>query len=126
MLKYLIPALILASGLTAAPEKHVRVVLDVSQSMRGTRSAPANDPSGHALLSVALLHDLARYELGPDGSFKVLPFDIPVSAVSGCPGPVPRSASGSWIRCPPVVISVPRNSRSKLSVTVGSPGSSIT
>ena len=85
----------LAAPLTAAPEKHVRVVLDISQSMRGTKSAPANDPSGHALLAVSLLYDLARYELGPDGSFQLLPFDVPPA--TACPGAVPRSASGAWI-----------------------------
>lgn len=85
----------IALELSAAPEKHVRVILDISQSMRGTRTDPANDPSGHALISVGLLYDLARYELGPDGSFRVLPFDVPASAK--CPSSVPRTVTGSWI-----------------------------
>ncbi|MBL8214164.1 MAG: VWA domain-containing protein [Bryobacterales bacterium] len=73
----------------------MRIILDTSQSMRGTRTEPANDPSGHALISVALLHDLARYELGPDGTFKVMPFDE--SPVSKCAETVPRNIAVPWL-----------------------------
>ena len=57
--------LLYSIALIGAPEKHVRVIVDTSISMRGTRTEPANDPSGYALISTAMLYDLARYELGP-------------------------------------------------------------
>ncbi|MCG8460906.1 MAG: VWA domain-containing protein [Holophagales bacterium] len=48
--------------------EHVRVVLDVSKSMRKT------DPGGLAKLSTVLLYDLANPDLSLDDSFEVLPF----------------------------------------------------
>ena len=87
--------LLAAATVWAAPEKHVRVIVDTSISMRGTRTQPANDPSGLALISTAMFYDLARYELGPDGSFKVRTFDE--GAGGGCPGSVPRTANSPWI-----------------------------
>nr|QEO74108.1 hypothetical protein [uncultured bacterium] len=58
-------------GLAAAPaaaDGHVRVVLDLSQSMQG------NDPGRMALLSTVLLHDLARPNSTRGDTFKVIPF----------------------------------------------------
>src|SRR5215471_18627056 len=87
--------LVCAAGLAAAPERHVRIVLDISQSMRGTKTDPANDPSGLALLSSVMLYDLAGFELGVDGTFKLLPFDL--GSGPGCPGAVPKTVTGDWI-----------------------------
>jgi hypothetical protein len=94
MKKLVTIALLTAAALSAAPEKHVRVILDISQSMRGTRTDPANDPSGFALVATTMLYDLARYDLGPDGTFKVRTFDVP--ADTRCPGSVPRTAAAPW------------------------------
>ncbi|MEO1082832.1 MAG: hypothetical protein AAFY88_01180, partial [Acidobacteriota bacterium] len=52
----------------SAAGEHVRVVLDVSKSMRAT------DPGGLARLSTVLLYDLARPQTTLDDSFEVLPF----------------------------------------------------
>jgi hypothetical protein len=90
----LIAWLLAAAVVWAAPEKHVRVIVDTSISMRGTRTQPANDPSGLALISTAMFYDLARYELGPDGTFKVRTFE---AGSGGCPGSVPRSANSPWL-----------------------------
>lgn len=60
---------LLAGAVTAGAAEHVRVVLDVSSSMA------ANDPGRLALLSTALLHDLARPNPSLGDSFEVLPFD---------------------------------------------------
>src|SRR5262252_4692474 len=87
--------LLYSIALFGAPEKHVRVIVDTSISMRGTRTDPANDPSGYALISTSMLYDLARYELGPDGTFKVRTFDV--GGGSSCPASVPRSTSGAWL-----------------------------
>lgn len=57
----------LACPLTAAT--HVRVILDVSGSMR------QNDPGQRALLATLLLHDLAAANPTLGDSFEVLPFD---------------------------------------------------
>ncbi len=84
-----------AATMAAAPERHVRIVLDTSQSMRGTRSEPANDPSGLALISTAMFYDLAGFELGVDGTFKLRTFDA--GSGSGCPSSVPKTATGDWI-----------------------------
>jgi hypothetical protein len=87
--------LLTAATAYAAPERHVRVIIDTSISMRGTRSEPANDPSGMAKLSTAMLYDLARFELGPDGSFKVLTFDKDLP--SPCPSGIPSKVSSLWM-----------------------------
>src|SRR5437764_5868918 len=91
----LLSCLVWSGALLGAPEKHVRVIVDTSISMRGTRTEPANDPSGYALISTAMLYDLARYELGPDGTFKVRTFDV--GGGSTCPGSVPRTTNGAWL-----------------------------
>ena len=57
----------LAAG-PAAAAHHVRVVLDLSQSMR------SNDPGRLAVLSVLLLHDLAQPNSTMGDSFDVIPF----------------------------------------------------
>lgn len=64
---------ILLAGLIATPAlaaRHVRVVLDLSQSMQ------RNDPGRLAILSTALLHDLARPNTTTGDSFEVIPFDL--------------------------------------------------
>jgi hypothetical protein len=55
---------------------HLRVVLDLSQSMsRGGPGGKGRDPNRLALLATSLLYDLARPSLGADGTFAVIPFD---------------------------------------------------
>jgi len=87
-------ALACCGGLEAALERHVRIVLDTSQSMRGTRIEPANDPSGLALISTAMFYDLAKYELGADGTFKLHTFES--GGPGHCPSSVPKSVSSPW------------------------------
>src|SRR5206468_2674071 len=91
----MLACLLCAQVVCAATEKHIRVIVDTSISMRGTRTEPANDPSGLALISTAMLYDLARYELGPDGTFKVRTFEAGPAAT--CPGSVPLSANSPWL-----------------------------
>src|SRR5438132_14268518 len=95
VLAAMMSCLVYSIALVGAPEKHVRVIVDTSISMRGTRTEPANDPSGLALISTAMLYDLARYELGPDGTFKVRTFEAGPAAT--CPGSVPLSANSPWL-----------------------------
>jgi len=54
----------------AAPPRHVRVVLDLSQSMR------TNDPGRLAVLSTKLLHDLTQPNTSIGDTFEVIPFDL--------------------------------------------------
>jgi hypothetical protein len=63
----------LCLALFAAPahaSRDIRVVLDLSRSMR------ANDPGRLAILSTLLLHDLARPNPSLGDSFEVIPFDL--------------------------------------------------
>nr|VFJ49850.1 MAG: hypothetical protein BECKDK2373C_GA0170839_10276 [Candidatus Kentron sp. DK] len=60
--------LILIAG-GAMAENHVRVILDLSQTMRG------NDGNRNAVLSTLLLHDLVAPNTDGGDSFAVLPFD---------------------------------------------------
>lgn len=63
----------LAIVMLAAPMPaavHVRVVLDLSQSMK------ANDPGRMAILSTILLHDLTAPNTTRDDTFEVIPFDL--------------------------------------------------
>ncbi len=62
-------ALVLALPAGGA-SRDIRVVLDLSQSMR------ANDPGRMAILSTVLLHDLARPNTTTGDSFDVIPFDL--------------------------------------------------
>ncbi|MDQ3281415.1 MAG: VWA domain-containing protein [Acidobacteriota bacterium] len=62
--------LLLAASARADVHSHVRVVLDLSQSMR------RNDPGRLAILSTMLLHDLARPNSTRGDSFRVIPFDL--------------------------------------------------
>ncbi|ASF47638.1 vWA domain-containing protein [Methylovulum psychrotolerans] len=58
-----------------SPRKHIRVVLDLSKSMRlGPPYGQGNDPGGMAILSTLLLYDLTRPDIGLHDSFKVIPF----------------------------------------------------
>lgn len=61
--------LALAAAGPAAAGDHVRVVLDVSGSMK------KNDPGRLAILSTLLLYDLAAPNPTLDDSFEILPFD---------------------------------------------------
>ena len=59
----------------ATPRHHIRVILDLSKSMRnGPPNGEGNDPGGMAILSTLLLYDLARPDIGMRDSFKVIPF----------------------------------------------------
>lgn len=58
----------------AEPGKHVRVILDISKSMRDTTTARGNDPKRLAKLSAILLFDLTRPNSRID-TFKVFPFE---------------------------------------------------
>ncbi|MFL6244785.1 MAG: vWA domain-containing protein [Thermoanaerobaculia bacterium] len=71
MRRFLIGCLLLGATLpaaAAAARRHVRVVLDLSQSMK------QNDPGRLAVLSTILLHDLAAPRSGD--TFRVVPFDL--------------------------------------------------
>ncbi|HEX2835303.1 MAG TPA: vWA domain-containing protein [Thermoanaerobaculia bacterium] len=73
MRRLLIGVLVLAfsdRAFASRPVRHVRVVLDLSQSMR------TNDPGRLAILSTILLHDLADPNQGKGDSFTVVPFDL--------------------------------------------------
>lgn len=66
-------ALILLAGCLALrgaekPKKHIRVILDTSQSLRGT------DPSGYVKLATALLYDLSWQTLDEQDTFKIVRF----------------------------------------------------
>jgi hypothetical protein len=67
-------ALSFAFAMLAAPagarQVHVRIVLDLSQSMR------TNDPGRMAILSTLLLHDLAAPNTTRGDTFEVIPFDF--------------------------------------------------
>ncbi len=67
-------ALSFAFAMLAAPlwarQVHVRVVLDLSASMK------ANDPGRMAILSTLLLHDLAAPNTTRGDTFDVIPFDL--------------------------------------------------
>ncbi|PZN84565.1 MAG: hypothetical protein DM484_02610 [Candidatus Methylumidiphilus alinenensis] len=64
--------------------KHIRVVLDLSLSMRQDKVIDkqgrvigykeGNDPGGMAILSTLLLYDLAHLDIASGDSFKVIPF----------------------------------------------------
>ncbi|HEX9985005.1 MAG TPA: vWA domain-containing protein [Thermoanaerobaculia bacterium] len=54
----------------AQAARDIRVVLDLSKSMK------ANDPGRLAILSTILLHDLARPNTTTGDSFEVIPFDL--------------------------------------------------
>jgi hypothetical protein len=54
----------------ARASRDIRVVLDLSKSMR------TNDPGRLAILSTVLLHDLARPNPSLGDSFEVIPFDL--------------------------------------------------
>lgn len=54
----------------AARQVHVRVVLDLSRSMK------TNDPGRLAILSTLLLHDLAAPNTTRGDTFEVIPFDL--------------------------------------------------
>jgi len=58
----------LATAAQAEVRNHIRVVLDLSQSMR------VNDPGKMAILSTLLLYDLAQPNPTQGDSFKVIPF----------------------------------------------------
>lgn len=59
----------------AAEGQHIRVVLDTSQSMAHTTTAPqGNDPARLAKLSALLLYDLAQPNLTKGDTFRVIPF----------------------------------------------------
>lgn len=90
---------LVASALAAAaagPDSHVRVVLDVSGSMKN------NDPGKMVVLATLLLHDLAQPNTTLGESFKVLPFDERAKTDAGSwewkkPGdPIPQSQR-EWI-----------------------------
>ena len=71
---------LLASGLVALPVQaasHVRVVLDVSGSLK------KEDPGRKVILATQLLYDLARPNTTLDDTFKVLPFDESVKTDAG-------------------------------------------
>ncbi|HEX8253069.1 MAG TPA: vWA domain-containing protein [Thermoanaerobaculia bacterium] len=55
---------------SAYAARDIRVVLDLSKSMR------TNDPGRLAILSTILLHDLARPNTTTGDSFEVIPFDL--------------------------------------------------
>ena len=61
--------LVFGLALPAMAARHVRVVLDLSRSMK------ANDPGRLAVLSTILLHDLVQPNPGMGDSFEVIPFD---------------------------------------------------
>jgi hypothetical protein len=67
-------ALSFAFAMLAAPagarQVHVRVVLDLSRSMK------TNDPERMAILSTLLLHDLAAPNTTRGDTFEVIPFDL--------------------------------------------------
>lgn len=73
MLAWLVRLLFLVASLMyttvqADSRNHVRVVLDLSKSMK------KNDPGGMAILSTLLLYDLAKPSIGQLDTFKVIPF----------------------------------------------------
>lgn len=74
----------------AAAASHVRVVLDLSQSM------VKNDPGKMALLSTVLLHDLTRTNTTYGDSFEVIPFAPKWSWAS--PVDPPPAGNGPRIR----------------------------
>jgi len=86
--------LMVSLSLTATPARaaghHVRVVLDVSQSMR------TKDTSRLAILSTLLLHDLADLDRDLDDSFEVLPFHLTQHWRS--PGDPPPTGIGTRIQ----------------------------
>jgi hypothetical protein len=80
MLKWLGWLLLCVYGACAAAQagsrNHIRVVLDLSMSMRVINGHDeGNDPGGMAVLSTILLHDLAHLNFKGGDSFKVFPFD---------------------------------------------------
>lgn len=80
MLKWLSWALLYVVAVTgvvfAESRHHIRVVLDLSKSMRVVDGGDVgNDPGGMAILSTILLYDLAHPELNGGDSFKVIPFN---------------------------------------------------
>jgi len=66
--------LALLSTSAARADRHIRVILDTSKSMSGTKTDPPNDRGRLATLSTLLLYDLAEPAEKPDESFKVIPF----------------------------------------------------
>lgn len=74
----------------AMATSHVRVVLDLSQSMR------TNDPGKSALLATVLLHDLARPNSTLGDSFEVIPFAPNWSWRN--PGDPPPAGNGPRLR----------------------------
>ena len=63
-------ALAMFAASAGAQQVHVRVVLDLSQSMT------TNDPGRMAILSTILLHDLVRANTSLGNTFEVIPFDL--------------------------------------------------
>jgi hypothetical protein len=70
MKRLLLASLFIGAALPAIGAQHVRVVLDLSKSMK------SNDPGRLAVLSTILLHDLAQPNPSLGDSFEVIPFDL--------------------------------------------------
>jgi len=85
--RLLVALLLVAVAMPAAAARHVRVVLDLSRSMRN------NDPGRLAILSTLLLHDLARPNTTTGDTFEVIPFDLAWQWPNpAAPPPVSRQA----------------------------------
>ncbi len=71
MRRSFIALMLFGAALQAAdqPHKHIRVIVDTSESLRRT------DPSGHVKLATALLYDLVCGTLELADSFKIIQFD---------------------------------------------------
>ena len=82
--------LILSAALAATPQKHVRIVLDISGSMN------THDPDRLAPVATMLLYDLVWPEAINQDSFSVIPFN-PAADWSWTPGGAPPSAAGTPI-----------------------------
>nr|VFK58069.1 MAG: von Willebrand factor type A domain-containing protein [Candidatus Kentron sp. UNK]VFK68238.1 MAG: von Willebrand factor type A domain-containing protein [Candidatus Kentron sp. UNK] len=67
--------LLLSTVGEAMAENHVRVILDVSQSMVSSPSRKGNDDNRNAILATLLLHDLVAPNTAGGDSFAVIPFD---------------------------------------------------
>src|SRR5262249_8109369 len=94
LLVVILGCMTMAAPAYAATEKHVQSIIDSSISLRRTGAEPANDASAHAPVASVMFYDLARYDLGPDGSFKVRSFDASIGPP--CPGSVPKSVADDW------------------------------
>lgn len=81
--------MVASPGVASAGDRHIRIVLDTSQSMTRTKNNPqGNDPKRLAVLSSLLLYDLAEPNLTNGDTFRVIPFkpDWPAPDPNG---PVP-------------------------------------